>query len=135
MFKKIFNNQIFTDIGKEEILVDKYKYFKGKISKKYTIKEYQKNLKESQNNKLTLQEKRELDKTMHSQICSAVSANEVALPTKSKHEKGNAIDTQTSKMEDRACSLLWYSIEFSDKNHVLNITAEDNGCVHFEFSS
>jgi hypothetical protein len=114
-------------------LYDKYKGFKSKIVEKFDDNTYTENYNSSQDETLKEDERNKLDKQMHTQICQAVSPREVALPGTSKHEKGNAIDTQRATVENRIRSLLWYSVEFEDKNQVLNITFEDNGCGHFEF--
>jgi len=122
-----------TKQEQREQLYNKYKTFQSEIEKNFGKNEYQKNINMSKYSTLSDDDKNNLDKTMYKQICQAKSSREVALPGTSKHEKGNAIDTQTSSIEQRVRCLLWYSIEFSEKNHVLNITAESNQCVHFEF--
>lgn len=124
-----------TKNEQREQLYDKYSTFQDKISLQFPDEDCQKNLKDSADKTLTEENRNKLDIKMHNQICKAVSSREVALPGTSKHESGKAIDTQTSPGEDRARTLLWYSIEFASIRTILNITKEDNSCVHFEFSS
>jgi hypothetical protein len=122
-----------TKNEQREQLYGKYFSFKKKISDKFGEKEWKKYCDLYKDTTVSESERNKNDLSMHSQICEAVSAREVALPGTSKHEKGNAIDTQSSVLEERCKSLLWYSIEFEELNHAKNITAESNNCVHFEF--
>jgi hypothetical protein len=77
----------------------------------------------------------ELDK-VDLRIHSAVKkiSGEIALPGKSPHQSGKAIDTQISDVNKRLKALLWYWINFPDKKYVVRIFNEKNKCVHFEFA-
>lgn len=114
-------------------LYEKYGGFSKNIGDMFGISEFASNRKKSRDTTINDSERNTLDKTMHSQICAAVSSREVALPGTSKHESGKAIDTQISSAEDRVRALLWYSVEFPSEILVHNITKESNSCVHFEF--
>jgi hypothetical protein len=61
-------------------------------------------------------------------------SGEIALPGKSPHQSGKAIDTQISDTNRRLKALLWYWINFPDKKHVVRIFNEKNKCIHFEFA-
>jgi LysM domain./D-alanyl-D-alanine carboxypeptidase. len=111
-------------------LYKKYNAFQDKISTKFGIDTWQKYY-DLQQTKMTAEELKQSDIEMHRQICEAVSPNEVALPGKSKHELGQAADSQLADVNERIRALLWYSIEFNGT--IRNITREKNDCGHFEF--
>ena len=78
-------------------------------------------------------ERDKLDIEMHNQICEAVSHKEVALPGKSLHQKGRAIDVGgTSDRLERIRALAYYLIKFENTAFVSAVNNETN-CVHFEF--
>ena len=111
-------------------LYTKYNSFKSEISDKFGDDTWQK-YHDLQLTKMTPEEIKQSDIEMHRQICEAKSSREVALPGKSKHEFGQAADSQLADVTERIRALLWYSIEFNGT--IRNITREDNNCGHFEF--
>ncbi len=111
-------------------LHDKYIAFKNKIIEKFNEDTWLKYSK-IKTATMTTEEIKQADIEMHRQICEAKSTHEVALPGKSKHEFGQAADSQLADVTTRIRALLWYSIEFNGT--IRNITREDNNCGHFEF--
>jgi hypothetical protein len=123
----------YRDAAEQRIqLYNKYHIFKGKIEPVYGKDIWEKNDKKAKEN-LDESERDKLDIEMHNQICEAVSHKEVALPGKSLHQKGRAIDVGgTSDRLERIRALAYYLIKFENTAFVSAVNNETN-CVHFEF--
>jgi len=57
----------------------------------------------------------------------------IAVPGRSAHQRGCAIDIGGKADSQQIAALLWYYAEFTSKNHVTKILPERNGCLHIEF--
>ena len=110
----------------------KYRAFKDQIILKYNKETWAKNdIKIDE--KLSDSEQEKLDVELHTQICEAVSHKEVALPGKSLHQKGRAIDVGgNADRLKRIRTLGFYMVNFEKTEFVSAINNETN-CVHFEF--
>ncbi len=110
----------------------KYISFEDDIVSTYDRDTWEKNV-AKMNEKLPESELDKFDIELHTQICKVKGNREVALPGKSLHQHGRAIDVGgTSDRLERIRALGFYLIKFENTAFVSAVNNETN-CVHFEF--
>jgi hypothetical protein len=57
----------------------------------------------------------------------------IAVPGRSAHQRGKAIDIGGQPDVAQGKALLWCHVNFRDERLVTKILPERNGCMHFEF--
>jgi hypothetical protein len=118
--------------AQREQLRKKYVAFKDDIISTYDNDTWVKNVAKMEE-KLSDSDLENFDVELHTQICKVKSSREVALPGKSPHQKGRAIDVAgASDRLERIRALGFYLIKFENTAFVSAINNETN-CVHFEF--